>query len=239
MSRPANPDLKRQILAFIESRQQANDPAPALRDILEALGMSSTSHVKYYIDQFARDGLIEYLPGKARSVRLTAKGRAWLRPTQTGLRKPSAMYVNPIARLSAKKLTRVVSVPVLGTTVAGLTTMTYIGDFGKLDVQADMLPARAGSDDLFALEVRGDSMIEAGIFDGDYVVLRKTGEYNDGDMVVVWLDDSNETTLKYIQRETGGCWLVPANSTMQPIWVGNDREMRVEGKAVQVVHPTQ
>ena len=88
--------------------------------------------------------------------------------------------------------------------------------------------------DLFALEVRGDSMIDAMIGDGDVVVMKRQIRARNGDLVAVWLNDSEETTLKHFYLENGRVRLQPANPTMQPIYA-NPANVRVQGKVVLVL----
>ena len=89
-----------------------------------------------------------------------------------------------------------------------------------MDIARSLLPAREnGSSDLFALEVQGDSMIDAMVFDGDIMIMRPANEANNGEMVAVWLDDQNETTLKYFYLENKRVRLQPANPTMDPIFM--------------------
>ena len=89
-----------------------------------------------------------------------------------------------------------------------------------MEVARSLLPGRdKGSTDLFALEVSGDSMIDAMVNDGDIVIMRPTKEVRNGEMVAVWLNDRDETTLKYFYREVERVRIQPANSTKQPTYV--------------------
>jgi repressor LexA len=88
---------------------------------------------------------------------------------------------------------------------------------------------------LFALEVRGDSMIDAMVNDGDIVVMKRQPEWRNGDMVAIWLKDKEETTLKHIYREGGKVRLQPANPQMDPIIIDNPETVDVQGKVVLVV----
>ena len=90
-------------------------------------------------------------------------------------------------------------------------------------------------DDLFVLEVSGDSMIDAMINDGDKVIFRQASEAQNGDMVAVWLSDNEETTLKYFYNEGDRVRLQPANPTMGPIYVDDPRQLRIMGKVVMVI----
>jgi repressor LexA len=102
-----------------------------------------------------------------------------------------------------------------------------------IEMTRDLLPSKP--DGLFALEVQGDSMIDAMINDGDIVVMRREPEWRNGDMVAVWLKDREETTLKHIYREGNAVRLQPANPTMDPIVVENPESLEVQGKVMLVV----
>jgi repressor LexA len=104
-----------------------------------------------------------------------------------------------------------------------------------VDVARSLLPARELGADLFALEVQGDSMIDAMVNDGDIVIMKPAGEARNGEMVAIWLNDKDETTLKYFYRENGKVRLQPANPTMKPIIIENPAAVKVQGKVVMVI----
>ncbi|MCG3125563.1 MAG: LexA repressor [Phycisphaerae bacterium] len=121
----------------------------------------------------------------------------------------------------------VVEVSIIGRIAAGRPIEAIEGDRGTVSVRRDLLRGQPG----YALQVVGDSMIDAGILNGDYVVVRKQETADDGDIVVALIGD--EATLKRIFRERDGVWLEPANRALRPIWVRND-DFRVQGKVVGV-----
>jgi repressor LexA len=102
-----------------------------------------------------------------------------------------------------------------------------------IEITRDLLPSNA--EGLFALEVQGDSMIDAMINDGDIVVMRRDPDWRNGDMVAIWLDDKEETTLKHIYREGNRLRLQPANPSMEPIIIDNPENVQVQGKVMLVV----
>jgi len=176
-------------------------------------------------------------PGKPRTLRLTGKGRSY--PNHPHARV--AAYVSKAARINAAMVERMVHLPVVGRTFAGQTTpipntdfATY-DEFSTIEVSADIFPPMAKRDQYFVLEVSGDSMIEAGIFDGDYVVCRKSETARNNEMVVALLTDTNETTLKYFFRHDDHIRLQPANSAMQPILIYDATHLVIQGVVVQVV----
>ena len=113
--------------------------------------------------------------------------------------------------------------------------LSYFDPDSKVDIARSLLPARVNTSELFALEVKGDSMIDAMVNDGDIVIMRRAQEATNGEMVAVWLDDKDETTLKYFYKENGRIRLQPANPTMQPIYVENPKQLRIMGKVVMVI----
>jgi repressor LexA len=102
-----------------------------------------------------------------------------------------------------------------------------------IEITRDMIPSTG--EGLFALEVQGESMIDAMVNDGDIVVMKRDSEWRNGDMVAVWLEDKEETTLKHIYREGNRVRLQPANPTMGPIYVDDPQHLRVQGKVMLVV----
>jgi repressor LexA len=97
-----------------------------------------------------------------------------------------------------------------------------------------MLPSKEKGENLYALEVQGDSMIDAMVNDGDYVIMRPTQTARNGEMVAVWLNN-DETTLKYFYLENGRVRLQPANPTMKPIYIEDPTTVQIQGKVVMVV----
>ena len=132
------------------------------------------------------------------------------------------------------------SIPLAGRIVASapipmpLSDLNYYDAESSVDIARSLLPSKDISE-LFALEVSGDSMIDAMVNDGDIVVMKKAASANNGEMVAVWLDDKDETTLKYFYRETDRIRLQPANPNMDPIYVENPKSLRIMGKVVMVI----
>jgi repressor LexA len=226
------------VLAFLQGFFAKYNCAPTYDQILEGANLSSKCLVKPYLEKLLKDGMVQLEPGSPRSLHLTEKGRSYPNPPQ----QRRAAYVSKIARINAAVVERMISLPVVGRTFAGLTTPIPNTDFATFDkfetieVSEDVLPSRAKRENFFVLEVRGDSMIEAGIFDGDYVICRKSETAQNNEMVIALLPDANETTLKYFIREKDHIRLQPANSTMQPILIHKATNLIIQGVVVQVVH---
>ena len=114
------------------------------------------------------------------------------------------------------------------------SNFSYMDYENTVDVALSMLPERE-TDTLYALEVRGDSMIDAMVYEGDIVIMKPTKEVRNGDMVAIWLNDKDETTLKYFYLENGRVRLQPANPTMKAIYIENPETVEVQGKVVMVI----
>jgi repressor LexA len=135
-----------------------------------------------------------------------------------------------------------IKIPLVGRIFASEPVPLPDTDFrymGFVDIARSMLPGREKVDELFALEVRGDSMIDAMVNDGDYVIMRPAQDVRNGEMVAVWLDDRSETTLKYFYKEGKRIRLQPANPTMDPIYIDDIANVRVQGKVVMVIRSLQ
>jgi len=202
------------ILDFLQEYQKENKYPPSIREIGEKTGISSTSVVNYYLDQLEKQGMIERDRKISRGVRL--------------------------ANTSA--LADTVRVPVLGPIAAGPLMLVpepgvdYMNDkeYKAVEIARSLLPTREKGTDLYALEVKGDSMIDAMINDGDIVVMKKAVEARNGEMVAVWLTERGETTLKHFYDEGARIRLQPANPTMEPIYVDKDK-VQVQGKVLAVL----
>src|SRR3990172_5670910 len=108
-----------------------------------------------------------------------------------------------------------------------------------IGVARSMLPAREKGAELFALEVQGDSMIDAMVNDGDIVIMKSSHEARNGELVAIWLRDRDETTLKYFYLENGRVRLQPANPTMDPIYIDDPSVVEIRGKVVMVIRQVE
>jgi repressor LexA len=202
----------RKILEFLREYQAENKYPPSIREIGEKTGISSTSVVNYYLEQLEREGLIERDRGISRGVRLVTTAQP-----------------------------EMFRVPILGRIVAGEPITIPETDFSLFDAEASveiatsLLPPREKAQDLFALEVEGDSMIDAMVNNGDIVIMKPVKEVHNGEMVAVWLPEKSETTLKYFYKEKDGYRLQPANPTMKPILIKKDEPLEIRGKVVMVI----
>jgi repressor LexA len=213
------------ILRLLERYQAANGYPPSIREMAEYAGIPSTSVVNYYLNQLVKTGYIERDPHIPRGIRLVKQPELAARE---GERMPAA----PLA-------VAVLRIPVLGRIVAGLPLPVPASDFSLfdpetiLDLPASLLPE--GSKDLYALEVQGDSMIDALVHDGDMVILKRAEQAKNGEMVAAWIKEGGETTLKYFYREKGRIRLQPANPAFRPIYIDQPGGVEIQGKVVMVI----
>jgi repressor LexA len=219
----------RKIMEFLTNFQDENGYSPSIREIGESIGVKSTSLVDYYLKQLEGMQYIDRDNHISRSIRI-------LRPMHT-----AAGQVKRAARQMANAVNEVFSIPIVGRIVASLpipippSDLAYFDSESGVEIARSLLPSRENVNDLFALEVQGESMIDAMVNDGDIVVMKRAQEASNGEMVAVWLDDSDETTLKYFYRENDRVRLQPANPTMDPIYINNPEQLRIMGKVVMVI----
>jgi repressor LexA len=196
-----------QIFDFVRKFVEEKDYAPTIGEIQKALGISSTSVVDYHLRALDEEGLITREPEVSRGIHVSGIGRK--------------------AR----------AVPLLGTITAGEpipvpteeTWHTIAQE--TVEVPAEMLPRQIRA---YALRVKGKSMIDAFVDDGDIVVLEATPAAENGQMVVAWLTDRQEATLKKIYYEPKRIRLQPANESIEPIYVDLDK-IEVQGRVIAVL----
>lgn len=236
MPRQLDPNKRAELLKFLRSYFAAHDCMPSFDEMELGTGLSRCS-IRLYLNWLIKDKLARQEPDKPRTFRLTDKGRSY--PDHPEPRV--AAYISKAARINATMTGRTVQLPVVGRTFAGQTTPIPNSDFSAttefdtIEVTEDMLPPRYKPGYCYVLEVSGDSMIEAGIFNGDYVICRQSDTAQNNDMVVALLTDKDETTLKYFFRENGHIRLQPANSEMEPILIYDTSHLIIQGVVVQVV----
>lgn len=202
-------ERQKRILEFIRVYSAKNRYPPTIREIGQAVGISSTSVVNYNLNILQREGHI---------VRN--------REISRGIQMPSAPQTLPSVRI-----------PILGVIVASAPVPIPDSDFSMMGEDAVVELTRDMVDDdpdLYALEVRGNSMVDALIHDGDMVVMKHQQEARNGDLVAVWLKNEKETTLKRFYLEKDRVRLQPANPTMEPIYV-HPSNVEIQGKVVVVI----
>jgi repressor LexA len=206
------------ILRYMDKYVKQNGYPPTIREIGTATGINSTSVVNYNLNKLVQAEYLERSGQVARGIRLVGD-----LPGQPSRQKVVKLSQSPM------------SIPLVGQIVAGEPVPPFEANGESIEVTPAML-GHADSSDVFALTVKGDSMIDAMIADGDIVLLRQTSTANNGDLVAVWLEERGETTLKRFFRENDRIRLQPENPTMQPIYV-NAEHCQVQGKVVSVLRP--
>lgn len=225
------PQIK--VLKVIEDYQNTNGFPPSIRDIQDMGKFSSTSVVNYYLEQLETMGHIKRSGRVSRGIRL-------VRPFSE-----LAQSANRTIQNVRESVQQVLRIPVMGRIFASEPVPVPSSDFAYLDAESvvsvarSMLPAREKVEELFALEVNGDSMIDAMVNDGDIVIMKPAKDVHNGDLVAIWLRDKDETTLKYFFLEDGKVRLQPANPTMKPIIIDDPTTVDIQGKIVMIIRPCE
>ena len=228
-STPKLKDRHKQILEVIEDYRDEHGYAPSYREICARTDITSTSMVNYYLEQLEDMGIIERQENISRSLKIKQSAQ---RKINQALGK---------VRQTADEAAQLINIPVVGRIVASEPIPIPETDFSlfdaetNLDVSESLLPRKLDKDTLFALEVAGESMIDAMVNDGDVIIMKPVQEARNGEMVAVRLKDSNETTLKYYHFEGDRVRLQPANPTMDPIYVDSSQDLEIQGKVVLVI----
>ena len=207
-----------ELICFITDRLEETGVSPSFEEMKEALDLKSKSGVHRLISALEERGFIRRLPNRARALEvLKVPERAEVKPIKKAAPAPATSAPIPIAAND------VLEIPLHGRIAAGMPIEAMEGQ-SMLSVPAALL----GSGDHYALEVSGDSMVEAGILDGDYALIRRAETARDGEIIVALVDES-EATLKYFRREGAMIRLDPANRAYDPQRYRPD-QVRVQGK---------
>jgi len=202
---------QQKIIDFVHSFWVERSYPPTVRDIVSGCGISSTSVVDYNLDILEREGYIRRHPGISRGIELI---------TQT-----------PAPGSSLK-------IPVIGQIAAGEPIPVPAPDTWDTTASSDILEVTEdltrGRDKVYALKVKGLSMVDALINDGDIVLMEYVNVVENGEMAAVWLKNEKEVTLKKVYREQGNIRLQPANDQMQPIYVEPDN-VEIQGRVIAVI----
>ena len=199
------------ILKFIEKQVVENGYPPSVREIGKAVGLKSTATVHGYLESLEKKGYIKKESQNGRTLKLLKGGN--LEGEQTTFEKP--VYTNK----------EMVEVPVVGKITAGAPILAVENVTDTFPIPLDFV----GNSESFMLTVRGESMIEAGILNGDYILVRKQNTATNGEIVVALIED--EATVKTFYKEKDHIRLQPENSTMDPIIVPN---CEILGKVIGV-----
>lgn len=229
---------QQELLFFIHERMKETGIPPSFDEMKDALDLASKSGIHRLITALEERGFIRRLPNRARALEVIKLPESYQNTTPpprgfspsviegskdkpTPIRKPSA-----VAEADSSGS---LSVPVMGRIAAGVPISAIQHTTHNVNVPTDML----GAGDHYALEVKGDSMIEAGIFDGDTVVIKDSNNANPGDIIVALVDDE-EATLKRFRRKGASIALEAANPAYETRIFGPDR-VKVQGKLVGLI----
>ncbi len=216
-----------ELIRFIQVRLEESGISPSFEEMKEALDLKSKSGVHRLISALEERGFIRRLPNRARALEVlrqpddvNAKVTTLVAPKAAAPFKVSAARPEPAHPQPAND---VIELPLHGRIAAGMP-IEAMESATTLPVPAALL----GPGEHYALEVSGDSMVDAGILDGDFALIRRTNTARDGEIVVA-LVRGEEATLKYLFREQGKVRLDPANAAYDPQYYGPD-EVEVQGK---------
>lgn len=193
---------QKQILDFISQYIQKNGYSPTLQQIAEALGVHSLATVHEHLTAMVKKGIIRRFEGAVRGIEIIDK--------------------------KLGEITTGIELPILGLIAAGLPIEPYTDPNATVSVSSGLL---SGTKPAFVLQVKGESMIEDGILDGDFVVVEQQEEAKNGDIVVALLENGFATLKRYF-RETTRIRLEPANAKMSPIFT---TKVRIQGKVVGII----
>jgi repressor LexA len=202
---------QQRIIDFVHRFWLESSYPPTVRDIVSGCGISSTSVVDYNLDILEREGYIRRHPGISRGIELVTQSPA---------------------------LKRGLKVPIIGQIAAGEPipvpapdTWDVTASSETLEVSEDLTQGRK---EIYALKVKGSSMVDALINDGDIVLMQYVNVVENGEMAAVWLRAEKEVTLKKVYREEGRIRLQPANSRMKPIYAEPDN-VEIQGRVIAVI----
>lgn len=202
MNRRKISDKQQQILDFMKDEILTKGYPPSVREICEAVHLKSTSSVHSHLETLEKYGYIRRDPTKPRAIEIVDDGFQMVR------RETS-------------------SIPIIGTVAAGQPIFAQQNIEGYFPIPADFIPS--GTGDTFVLKVKGESMINVGIFDGDQIFVQQCSNVRNGDIIVALVDDS--ATVKTFYKENGHIRLQPENDTMDPIIV---QDCKILGKVFGV-----
>ncbi len=214
---------QKELLLYIHERIKETGVSPSFDEMKEALDLASKSGIHRLITALEERGFLRRLPHRARALEVLKlpdsaapaappKGRGAFRPSVVGEPRGGSS-----------------GIPILGQIAAGVPIEALQHEVGRVSAPEDLL----GSGDHFALEVKGDSMIQAGILDGDVVIIKRTDTADSGDIVVA-LIDAEEATLKRLRKRGNSIALEAANPAYETRIFGPDR-VRIQGKLVAMI----
>ncbi len=195
------------IYNFIKEFIDFNSYPPTYREIGAHFNIASTFGVKRHIDALIKKGYLNIGENSSRTISITDNSNENSKSVQTDT----------------------IEIPIIGRVAAGQPILAEENIEGTFNIQSSLINGKA---DCFALKVKGDSMINAGIFEGDVVIINPQKEANNGEIIVAMIE--NEATLKRFQRKNGGISLLPENDNYSPIIINKSDNFSIVGKALGV-----
>lgn len=214
---------QQQLLLFIKQHLERGGVSPSFEEMKEALDLKSKSGIHRLISALEERGFIRRLPNRARALEVLKLPDGLAASVVERAPAISAAPVRSAPATLPLAANDVIELPLHGRIAAGVPIEALEGST-SLSVPAALL----GNGDHYALEVAGDSMVEAGILDGDFALIQRTETARDGQIVVALIDDS-DATLKYFRREGGRVRLDPANGAYEP-QIYEAARVRIQGK---------
>lgn len=202
---------ERELLTFIWQFQERNGYSPTLREMADAMNRRAPSTIHSLIRGLVEKGYLQKVDGNMRTLKILRKDQ-----------------IGALIGERVKGVGTTLALPLMGFIAAGQPLEPHTDPEASLDVASSMISGKRTS---YALQVKGNSMIEDGIFDGDFVVVEKTDVCSEGDIVVALVDDSL-ATLKRFYKKDGRIVLMPSNSEMEPIY---PNECRIQGVVTGLV----
>lgn len=215
-----------ELLCFIDDRLKDSGVSPSFEEMKEALGLKSKSGIHRLISALEERDFIRRLPNRARALevlKLPEGGLVEAEPSNVVTLRPETPVREVVSNPAPAADNDILEIPLHGRIAAGAPIEALEGQ-SALSVPAALL----GPGEHYALEVSGDSMVDAGILDGDYALIEKTEVARDGEIVVALVHEE-EATLKYLHKDSGNIRLDPANAAYEPQVYG-PAEVRIQGK---------
>jgi len=226
---------QKELLLLIRDRVAADGVPPSFDEMKAALGLRSKSGIHRLITGLEERGFIRRLPHRARALEIMRLPEG-TENKGTKIRRPKMPLPAAMPDIAAIAAMHTIALPLYGRIAAGTPIEALRDPHMHIDVPIALIAGIKGKyvpDDHYALEISGDSMIDAGIMNGDRVIIRKSDTADNGSIVVALVDD-NEATLKYIEKRPEGVALIPANKNHETRVLAPDR-VKVQGKLVGLV----
>ena len=210
-----------QLLSYLIDYQAEKDITPSFDEMRAAIGLASKSGIHRLVSALEERGYIRKLPNRARAIEILRHPGNWPEAYKSG--------TNVITADFTPANSAIVQLPLLGRIAAGTPIEALSDPSSYMDVPAGLVDGG----EHFALEIVGDSMVEAGIHDGDMVIIRRSDTASSGEIVVALIEDS-EATLKTFRREAGRVALEPANSAYETRYFSTDK-VRIQGRLTGLI----